>query len=80
MQKKKTVKVPLIGRLVQARIAGYAEGGMYGTIIDETRNTLKIQTEHGVKTLIKDRIVLTLDGKEISGDTLTGRVEERLKN
>ena len=64
--------------------------GIKGTIIDETRNTLKIKVEdnnnlgsHHNKTLLKDQVTLKIfvDNNEIkvSGELLVGRPEDRLK-
>lgn len=58
--------------------------GIRGIIIDETRNTFKLQHETHTKTLIKKENVFHftwLDGTvlEIDGKALVGRPEERLK-
>lgn len=55
-----------------------------GTIIGETRETIKIETESGVKTLEKKNTVFTLklpDQKivKIEGRLLLGRPEDRIK-
>jgi RNase P/RNase MRP subunit p29 len=84
MQKKKTVKVPLIGEIVQVKLLNELKK-FNGTIIDETKNTIKIQINNSVKTLIKNQIEITLNQekilsqKTIKGQELVGRVEERLK-
>lgn len=49
--------------------------GIYGDVIDETKNTLVIETKHGVKIIVKktsvfrfysDKSAFKVDGKEIN--------------
>jgi ribonuclease P protein subunit POP4 len=58
--------------------------GTRGQIIDETRNTVKIGTEKGVKTIPKEAAVFRFDlpdGSivEVEGARLVGRPENRIK-
>lgn len=56
--------------------------GMDGTVVDETRQTLVIETEAGERTVAKDAAVFRFDlpetGVEIQGNILLGRPEERI--
>lgn len=54
--------------------------GISGEIIDETRNTLTVETkEKERKRLIKDQNTFTIKNQEIDGSDLQGRPEERIK-
>lgn len=54
-----------------------------GKIIDETKNTFRIETKEGIKTIIKNKydFEFKIDDKKINvkGDMLTIRPEERIK-
>ncbi len=58
--------------------------GIKGVVIDETYNTLKVETRKGVKTLIKKECVFVFtlpDGTKVmvDGKLLVGRPEDRIK-
>lgn len=57
--------------------------GIKGKIIDETKNMLLIETEKGVKKIIKNQIKMKLNTQrkiiEIEGKKIVGRPEERIK-
>jgi len=59
------------------------EVGIKGRVVDETKNTLKILTEKGLKTVIKKGRVFRVKfaGKliDVSGDLINFRPEERIK-
>ncbi len=59
------------------------EVGIRGKVVDETKNTLKIMTEKGLKTVIKKGRVFRVKfaGKlmDVSGDLINFRPEERIK-
>jgi ribonuclease P protein subunit POP4 len=68
-------------RITSATHEGYKCAGI---VADETRDTIKIKTEAGIKTLPKDSITLevTLPQGEIvqiNGALLLSRPEERIK-
>ncbi|MEA3254399.1 MAG: ribonuclease P protein component 1 [Candidatus Altiarchaeota archaeon] len=68
-------------KVVDATHPGYRCGG---EIIGETRNTLKVESKGGVKTLPKDCITLELELPDkgmvrINGNLLVSRPEERIK-
>lgn len=71
---------------VYAKIYGSSPSdySCHGMIIDETRNTLKIKTKEGVKTVPKDCVTLELELEghqniRIDGKLLVGRPAERIK-
>ncbi len=59
--------------------------GLCGTVVDETRNMLVIETEHrGEKSVAKadNRFIFTLDDGarvRVKGDRLVARPEDRIK-
>jgi len=68
-------------RVASTTPAGYKCAGI---LVDETRNTVKIKTDAGIKTFPKDSISIeaTLPGGEvvrIDGKLLVSRPEERIK-
>jgi ribonuclease P protein subunit POP4 len=76
----KSAKIALIGELLEVVSSrNPLLKGLRGKVVDETRNTLKIQTTGGTKTLIKNQVVIKIENKTINGETLSGRIEERLK-
>ncbi len=77
-------KHELIGlevEIIDAKIENYK--GIHGIVIDETKNTLKIKTEKGVKTVIKEfcTFLFYINGfiVKIDGKLLKGRPWERIK-
>jgi RNase P/RNase MRP subunit p29 len=55
------------------------QSGMQGKIIDETLNTIIIETKNGVKTIQKNAVTLKIKGEEIKGSELLFRPEDRIK-
>ncbi len=57
--------------------------GIEGKIVDETRNTILIRTEKGIKRILKEICVFEFDLGNVKvyipGEILVGRPEERLK-
>ncbi len=57
--------------------------GISGIIVDETKNTLTLETKNGRKKLIKNQstLLLYIDGKKImvDGKLLVARPEDRIK-
>lgn len=49
-----------------------------GTIVDETKNTIKVKTEKGTKTVLKHQIRFKIRGKEIDGKKILKKTEKRL--
>ena len=57
--------------------------GLEGVIVDETRNTLVLDTGSGEKVIVKDQVLLELklptgERVRVDGALLVGRPEERL--
>jgi ribonuclease P protein subunit POP4 len=71
----------LPARIVSASHEGYKCAGV---VVDETKDTIKIKTDAGVKTLPKDCITLEVSLPQgevvlIDGKLLVARPEERIK-
>jgi ribonuclease P protein subunit POP4 len=79
------VRHELIGLKVKiAKSTDKTQKGLTGKVIDETYNTLKIETKNGEKTVIKKNCVFifTLPNKvkvQVDGKLLVGRPEDRIK-
>lgn len=54
--------------------------GITGKVVDETKETLRLRTDRGEKTLIKEQVLLEVDGVRIQGALLTARPEKRTKS
>jgi len=70
------------GKVTNSPIASYL--GMAGPVVDETRNTITLLHEGGMKHVIKELSVFNFqfsDGTivEIDGKLLVGKPEDRLK-
>jgi len=52
--------------------------GIYGTIIDETKNTFTVE-HNGEKKMIVKQGQLTIANHKIDGKQLVGRPEDRIK-
>lgn len=74
----------LIGKDVEVvKAKNKNSDNMKGRIIDETRNMIMIQTESGIKKVIKDQANFRIRSEEnlveIEGKKLVNRPEDRLK-
>jgi len=81
---KNIVKHELIGLKVSiADSKNPSQKGLKGKIINETRNTLVIETDRGKKTLVKEQCVFVFEldeGKvKVNGRILLARPEDRIK-
>lgn len=79
---KDILKKELIGSEIKVTWAkNKANIGIEGRIIDETKNMLTIDTEKGLKKLIKKEIRMKLmkEKTTINGELLVGRPEDRIK-
>ena len=57
----------LIGKQIKVVEAkNKALEGIQGTVIDETKNTIAVQSKSGVKTLLKNQIKIMVDGQIIT--------------
>ena len=53
--------------------------GIKGIVVDETKNTLSIETNGEIKKIVKDQCVFDIEGKIINGKDITKSPEERIK-
>lgn len=53
--------------------------GVEGRIVDETKNTLVIETSHGVKRVAKDIATFVIDGVTVTGADIAFRPEDRIR-
>lgn len=75
------VKEELLGQHVSVvRATNKDLVGLSGKVVDETKQTLRIQTMRGEKTLLKEQVTLEARGFEVDGKLLKGRPEKRIKN
>jgi RNase P/RNase MRP subunit p29 len=70
------MKGELIGKQI---LATYAKKTFEGIIIDETKNTITIQTKNKKTTIIKKEATLKIDDKTVDGRKITKRPEDRIK-
>ncbi|HLC97704.1 MAG TPA: ribonuclease P protein subunit [Candidatus Nanoarchaeia archaeon] len=80
--KKAVFPHELIGEeVVVVTAANPALLGISGKIVDETKATIRVLQEGGIKTLLKSAVTFKLvrTGKVIDGKTLLKRPEDRLK-
>jgi len=81
---KNLVKHELIGLVLEvADSKNPSQKGLRGRVVDETRNTLVIETDKGEKTLMKEQCVFIFEleqGKvKVNGSMLVARPEDRIK-
>lgn len=70
----------LLGKQVEViQSSNRYEVGIKGLVIEDTKNTIKIRADNGVKILIKNSIILMINDKKIDGNLLIGKEEERIK-
>lgn len=85
IEAKDLVRHELIGLYVKiAESSNNSQVGLEGTVTDETRQTLTIETDSGEKNVAKDQcvFVFTLPSNEkvrVSGKLLEARPEDRIK-
>ena len=65
-----------IGKEAQIKYAGKV---FTGTIINETKNTITIETKTKTVTIIKQNSQITINDKKINGKKIAKRPEERIK-
>ena len=53
--------------------------GLDGIIVDETRNTIVVETAKGVKRVQKHGSLFAIDGHEVTGDDILVAPEERIR-
>lgn len=79
---EKELKTLLSGELIGKSVT--IDDNIYGKIIDETKNTFKVEIERQAKTFEKKNHMFKFKTKnttyEINGSVLAVRPEDRLKN
>ena len=74
------VQQEFIGRRVT--VAGHSDPslhGLTGEIVDETRETLFIETESGRKRIAKRSGSFSFDGETVAGDRIAFRPQDRTR-
>lgn len=82
MKKEKTFPGELIGeeiKIIGSKNETYL--GLEGRIVNETKNTIQIETKTGIKTVLKSAVDFEIKSSrlKIKGITIKKRPEERLK-
>jgi len=79
-KQQRSAKTALIGNVLEVLDSKNPTlKGVRGRIIDETRNTITIQTDKGTKKIVKEQVVLKVQDKTIDGTRLIGKIHERIK-
>lgn len=74
------IKKDLIGRNVSVVSASNQSlQALKGECVDETKHTLRIRTDRGEKTVLKNQATFDVAGYAIAGNILIGRPHERTK-
>lgn len=66
-------------RLTVAEARNESLVGIAGEVVDETKHTLRVRTDRGEKTLLKEQVTIEIDGHRIDGALLEQRPEKRTK-
>jgi ribonuclease P protein subunit POP4 len=77
------VRQELIGRSIEVVASrNPSVVGVRGTVVDETKNTIRVRTPDGDKTLLKEQVTVAveIDGARyrIDGTLLTRRPDKRI--
>jgi len=76
---KKSPLVVIIGRRVKViSSSNRCLIGLEGKVVDETKNTIILETPKGKKCLLKNQVKLDIEGETINGRDLIGLPHERL--
>ncbi len=70
------MRTEFIGKHAVARYAGRT---FEGIIVDETKNTIKIETEKKIITVIKKEATFKINDKLVEGRKIAKRPEDRIK-
>lgn len=77
---KQLIHAEWIGKHIRViTAANPSQQGMEGIVVDETRNTIVVETAKGVKRVQKHGTLFEIDGQEITGDEVLVAPEERIK-
>jgi len=70
------MKKELIGKYAEIQ---YIDKTFKGTIVDETKNMLYLETSKGIKKFIKKNSIIKIKNHVIKGKYITKRPEDRIK-
>jgi len=74
-------KKPFIGKHLQVmRATNTTYTSIEGIVVDETKQTFVIEQDGIQKRVFKKGTLFQINGVEIEGDTITKRVEDRIKS
>lgn len=84
MKQKDLLKIEFIGLEIEViNSKNHSLNGLKGVVVDETKNTLIIETDKGLKSLLKSQINFgfSYDQKKyiVDGTKICFRPEERIK-
>lgn len=84
MKAKDLLKIEFIGLKIEVMNSkNHSLNGLKGVVVDETKNTLIIETDNGLKSLLKSQIHFGFKINEtkyiIDGKKICFRPEERIK-
>lgn len=82
MQKKDNIRwQPFIGKeIVVENSTNKSYENMEGTIVDETKFSFIVKTKSSTKTILKKNSVFGIENTTITGNSIIGRCDQRLKN
>jgi RNase P/RNase MRP subunit p29 len=66
----------LIGKKAEIH---YNSHNFKGMIVNETKNTIQIKTQQGIKTLLKQASIIKINNKTVKGKDIIIRPQDRLK-
>lgn len=76
MRRDAILKGEFIGKEVKII---YNDKQINGTIIDETKNMLYVETSNGIKKIIKQHAKIEIDTIKFNGNQIIKRPEDRIK-
>ena len=80
MASKKIFPLEIIGREITiVDSTNKSHIGLRGKVVDETKNTIKIEQQGKIKTLLKNNIKFKMDKIVIDGKSIMKRSEDRIK-
>ena len=84
MALKDVLKEEMIGEVIEVTSSGNKTLiGLRGRVIDESKNTIILDTKKGKKTLLKDQVIFIVEKKgkklKIDGKKICFRPEDRIK-
>jgi len=80
MEKNKVQRMSFIGKeicVTDAKNKSYV--GLKGKIVDETKCSFIVEQESSKKTVLKNGTVFMIEGTTITGESIIGRCDQRIK-